>query len=135
MKDAGRSRCPISLSLEMIGDRWSLLVLRDLILRGKQRYGEFLESPEGIATNILADRLARLEDCGLISRSRDPENRKQVLYSPTKRGLDFLPVLIELIRWGLKHEPRSGTLPPGLQRMRANERQYKKEILARFGRV
>ena len=119
----------------MIGDRWSLLVLRDLILRGKQRYGEFLESPEGIATNILADRLARLEDCGLISRSRDPENRKQVLYSPTKRGLDFLPVLIELIRWGLKHEPRSGTLPPGLQRMRANERQYKKEILARFGRV
>jgi DNA-binding HxlR family transcriptional regulator len=102
MRAPKRSHCPISLSLELIGDRWSLLVLRDLILFGKQRYGELLESAEGISTNILADRLTRLEGAGLISRSQQDGH---VQYSPTKKGADLRPVLSELARWGLKYDP------------------------------
>jgi DNA-binding HxlR family transcriptional regulator len=98
-----RSHCPISLSLEVIGDRWSLLVLRDLIWHRKRRYGELLESTEAISTNILANRLAQLEECGLISRSVDAHN--QVSYVPTEKGSDLLPVLGELTRWSLKYDP------------------------------
>lgn len=105
MRQPKRSHCPISLSLEVIGDRWSLLILRDLILRRKQRYGELLDSAEAISTNILADRLSRLEDAGLISRSVDEQH--QVLYAPTKKGRDLQPVLHELMRWGLKYDPHA----------------------------
>jgi DNA-binding HxlR family transcriptional regulator len=103
MRATRRSHCPISLSLEVIGDRWSLLILRDLIVFGKQRYGELLQSAEGISTNILADRLVRLEEAGLISRSAD--EGQQVNYAPTKKGSDLRPVLHELARWGLKYDP------------------------------
>jgi DNA-binding HxlR family transcriptional regulator len=91
--------------LEIFGDRWSLLILRDMVLRGKQRYGELLDSAEAISTNILADRLLRLEEAGLISRSVDEQ--RQVLYAPTKKGRDLQPVLREIIRWGLKYDPRA----------------------------
>ena len=110
MRAPKRSRCPISLSLEVIGDRWSLLILRDLILRGKQRYGELLDSAEAISTNILADRLSRLEEHGLISRSVD--ERHQVLYAPTPKGRDLAPVLRGLMRWGLKYEPHARVPSP-----------------------
>ena len=102
MRSSKRSHCPISLSLEVVGDRWSLLVLRDLILFGKQRYGELLQSAEGISTNILANRLGALEEAGLISRSVD--ERQQVHYAATKKGSDLRPVLNELARWGLKYD-------------------------------
>jgi DNA-binding HxlR family transcriptional regulator len=106
MRAPKRSHCPISLSLEVIGDRWSLLVLRDLILRGKKRYGELADSSEGISTNILADRLSRLERSGLILRATDAKT-KQVSYAPTRKGLDLVPVLRELGRWGLKYDPHA----------------------------
>ncbi|MGH7661889.1 MAG: winged helix-turn-helix transcriptional regulator [Vulcanimicrobiaceae bacterium] len=93
------------MSLELIGDRWSLLILRDLVLRGKQRYGELLDSAEAISTNILANRLTRLESAGLILRSVDEHH--QVLYAPTRKGRDLRPVLSELMRWGLKHDPHA----------------------------
>ena len=119
MRDSHRSECPISLALEIVGDRWSMLVLRDLILRRGQRYTDFLASPEGISTNILAERLARLEDCGLISKSRDPKNKRQFLYTATRKGRDLSPVLLAMVRWGLKHDPRA-SLPPAARR-RLNE--------------
>jgi len=103
MRAPKRSHCPISLSLEVIGDRWSLLILRDLILFGKRRYGEVLESAESISTNILANRLRQLEKAGLISRSVEASG--QVLYEPTKKGADLETVLRELVKWGLKHHP------------------------------
>ncbi len=102
MRADRRSHCPISLSLEVIGDRWSLLILRDLVLFGKRRYGELLASEEAIATNILASRLAKLRKAGLISKSMD--EKRQTLYVPTQKALDLKPVLTELARWGLKYD-------------------------------
>src|SRR5438270_5753597 len=127
-----RSDCPISAVLEALGDKWSLLILRDLIMRGKRRYQELLNSEEGIATNILADRLSKLEQQGLISRGDDPTSKKQILYSPTKKALDLLPTLLEMALWGLKYSPRTYTKKPIVKRMREDKAGLMKEILARF---
>lgn len=99
-----RSGCPISYSLDILGDRWTLLVLRDLVLFGKQRFGEFLASDEGIASNILSDRLRRLDVSGVISRETDPDDRRQVIYAVTDRGQRLTPVLLELAAWGATHD-------------------------------
>jgi DNA-binding HxlR family transcriptional regulator len=135
MERSPRSHCPVSLALDAIGDKWSLLVLRDLILRGKSRYQEFLDSEEGIATNILADRLVRLERLGLISKSSDPDDRRQFRYSPTKKGLDLLPVVIEMARWSVKYNPYVDTTNRYLKRMKANEKELRRELLSQFKRL
>src|SRR6476659_354743 len=93
-----RSRCPIAGALDLLGDRWTLLVVRDLLLYDKRRFAEFLESPEHIATNILADRLERLERCGLIRRHKYADHPPREEYQPTPRASDLAPVLRELIR-------------------------------------
>jgi DNA-binding HxlR family transcriptional regulator len=87
--------------LDLIGDRWSLLILRDSIFWGKRRYGEFLATTEGISTNILAARLKQLEAAGMLEKFRDPQDGKVFLYIPTERGLKLVPVLLEAIRWGM----------------------------------
>jgi DNA-binding HxlR family transcriptional regulator len=99
------SGCPIDYALDIFGDRWTLLVIRDLVFGGKRYFREFIESPEGIATNILATRLKKLEARGVISRRADPENRKQVVYELTDKGVDLIPVLLEIVRWGGRHDP------------------------------
>ena len=98
-----RSDCPIACALDLVGDRWTLLVLRDLLLLGKTRFDEFLASPEGIATNILSDRLARLEEEQLVERSRDPDDGRRVIYRVTERGKSFAPVLTAMRDWGLRN--------------------------------
>jgi DNA-binding HxlR family transcriptional regulator len=98
------SGCPIDYSLDIFGDRWTLLVVRDLVFAGKRHFREFIASPEGIASNVLASRLKKLEQRGLISRQPDPDNRKQVVYQLTEKGLDLIPVLLEIIRWGGRHD-------------------------------
>jgi|Tabmets5t2r1_1033131.scaffolds.fasta_scaffold137437_1 DNA-binding HxlR family transcriptional regulator len=112
MTKGGRacSGCPIDFALDIFGDRWTLLVIRDLVFMGKRRFGEFIESPEGIASNILAARLKKLEARSLISRKIDPDNRKQVVYELTETGADLIPVMLEIIRWSGKHDP--GTAAP-----------------------
>lgn len=102
-----RSNCPIAYSLDLIGDSWSLLILRDIIFAGKRTFGEFLASDEGIARNILTNRLARLQEIGLITKKPHPADRRKDLYEITEAGLDFIPVLIELSAWGAKHEPET----------------------------
>lgn len=99
-----RSRCPINYALEIFGDRWTLLLLRDLILLGKEHYRELLASEEGIATNILADRLKRLEISGIITRERDPEDGRQFIYRTTEEGLALTPVLLEIAAWASVHD-------------------------------
>jgi DNA-binding HxlR family transcriptional regulator len=127
-----RSHCPISLALEAIGDRWSLLILRDLIMREKTHYQEFLSSEEGISTNILADRLVRLERQGLITKSNDPGDKRQFRYSPTPKALDLLPIIYEMGRWSAKYDPRTDAANPLFQRMKAGKEGFMRELAARF---
>ncbi|GAA5163101.1 helix-turn-helix domain-containing protein [Viridibacterium curvum] len=105
-----RSTCPIANVLDIVGDKWTLLVVRDLLMAGKRRYGEFQESPEAIPTNILAERLKRLEAAGLVKKELYQENPPRAEYFITRKGADLGPVLEEMGRWGLKHLP--GTMLP-----------------------
>lgn len=108
---ARRSECPISCSLDILGDKWTLLVLRDL-LDGKKRFSEFERSPEGIPTNILTDRLRRLEATGLVARIKGPSSSR-FEYHPTERGRDLRPVLLALASWGNTHLEDTWVPPPG----------------------
>ena len=94
-----RSDCPISCTLDMFGDKWSFLIIRDLIFAKECTYGDFLKSEEGIATNILASRLLMLEDNKIIKKMEHPDSKAKVLYKLTKKGIDLLPVLIEMHLW------------------------------------
>jgi len=100
-----RSNCPISYALDMFGDKWTLIVVRDMMFKGKQRYGEFLSSPERIATNILADRLQALQENGLVRVTPDPGRVGGILYRLTEKGIALVPVLVEMICWSAEHDP------------------------------
>jgi DNA-binding HxlR family transcriptional regulator len=97
-----RSTCPISFALEIFGDRWTLLVLRDVLLRSRSRYRELLSSEEGIATNVLADRLKRLEQRGLIRKEQDQQDARQYFYRPTMLAVSVVPMLVEMTVWGAR---------------------------------
>ena len=99
-----RSGCPLNASVEILGDRWSLLIIRDMMLRGFRTYKEFLESYEGIATNILADRLRKLIAHGIIATQPDPSDGRKLFYMLTSKGLDLAPVLTEMVLWAAAHE-------------------------------
>ncbi|MBO6519201.1 MAG: helix-turn-helix transcriptional regulator [Rhodospirillales bacterium] len=134
MKTAGKTHgtgCPVAHGLDTFGDRWTLLVLRDMILHGKRRYGELLEAEEGIATNILADRLKHLEAEGLITRVRDPQNRRSYLYGLTEKGLSLMPVIFEIIKWSAAHFPLTATRKRLLQRINEDSAGLIREIRAR----
>ncbi|WP_129668376.1 winged helix-turn-helix transcriptional regulator [Phytoactinopolyspora endophytica] len=110
MAGTPRSHCPINLSLEVFGDRWTLLVLRDIIFAGKRRYRELLSSDEGISTNILADRLKVLTECGLLTRSDDPGHKQKVVYSLTEPAIALVPLLVQIGAWGSRYLPASEEL-------------------------
>jgi DNA-binding HxlR family transcriptional regulator len=99
-----RSGCPVSISLDRFGDRWSLLVIRDLMVRGLRTFKEFQQSGESIATNILADRLKKLEAAGIINAEVEHSDGRRVNYRLTEKGIDLAPVLLELLIWGARHE-------------------------------
>lgn len=105
---APRSACPIACALDLLGDRWTLLIVRDL-LRGHSRYGQFAEAPEGIPTNVLAERLKRLESAGIIASSHYQENPPRLAYALTPKGQALRPVLGALATWSMQHLP--GTKP------------------------
>jgi DNA-binding HxlR family transcriptional regulator len=99
-----RSGCPLNASVEMLGDRWSLLIIRDMMLRGFQSYKEFMECYEGIASNILADRLRKLIAYGIVSAEPDPTDGRKLIYLLTEKGIDLAPVLTEMVLWAAAHE-------------------------------
>lgn len=106
-----RSGCPINLSLEVIGDKWSLLVIRDMTFGNRRYFRELLTgSEEGIASNILADRLQRLFEAGLITRAPDPHHKQKVIYSLAEPGIQLVPVMAALGSWGRRHLPVSREL-------------------------
>lgn len=94
-----QSGCPVAFGLDIFGDRWTLLIIRDMLLHGKRTYSDFLASEEKIATNILASRMKHLEDEGVVTRARDPDNRRSFIYTLTDKGLSLTPVLLEIVRW------------------------------------
>jgi DNA-binding HxlR family transcriptional regulator len=99
-----RSGCPLNASVEMLGDRWSLLIIRDMMVRGYRTFKEFLSSDEHIATNILADRLRRLESYGIVSTETDPADGRRLHYLLTAKGMDLAPILTEMVLWAAAHE-------------------------------
>jgi DNA-binding HxlR family transcriptional regulator len=119
-----RSGCPLNASVEVLGDRWSLLIIRDMMLRGFRTYKEFLESYERIASNILADRLQNLMAHGIITSERDPSDGRKLIYSLTAKGIDLAPVLTEMVLWAAGHEDT------GNQELVRQMRKDKKQFLA-----
>ncbi|CDX24463.1 Transcriptional regulator, HxlR family [Mesorhizobium sp. ORS 3324] len=103
MSTRERSGCPISLSLELVGDRWTLLIIRDLVFAGKRHFREFLQSDEGISSRTLAERLQTLQDEGILTRSDDPTHGLKAIYRLTEAGIDLLPVLAMLGAWGSRY--------------------------------
>ena len=105
MREAHRSGCPINLTLELLGDRWSLLILRDIIFGGRRRFRELMRSEEGIASNILADRLRMLVDQGLLTRAGDPTHKQKAVYSLTEKAIELVPVFAQIGAWGSRWLP------------------------------
>jgi DNA-binding HxlR family transcriptional regulator len=110
MREANRSGCPINLTLELLGDRWSLLILRDIIFGGRRRFRELLRSEERIASNVLADRLRTLTVAGLLTRSGDPTHKQKAVYSLTERAIELVPVFAQIGAWGSRWLPVSAAL-------------------------
>ncbi len=102
-KEKKRSDCPISCSLDIFGDKWSLLIIRDLMLWNKHTYGDFLKSAEGIATNILASRLQSLEENKLLEKLEHPDSKAKNLYKLTQKGMDLIPIIVEMYLWSEKY--------------------------------
>jgi len=100
--------CPIAYALGIFGDKWSLIILRDIVFKGKKYYGEFLASPEKISTNILASRLIKMESEGLISKTQDKQNLSKYIYQLTHKGKDLLPVMLDMVDWSIKYNPQPG---------------------------
>jgi len=117
-----RSGCPLNASVEMLGDRWSLLIIRDMMVRGSRTYKEFLESDEGIATNILADRLQKLVAHGIVTTEPDSSDGRKLIYSLTAKGIDLAPVLTEMVLWAAAHEDTGNQAL--VRQMQADKEQF-----------
>ena len=126
-----RSGCPVSASLEVFGDRWSLLIIRDMMIRGFHSFKQFAESGEGIATNILSDRLRKLVASGIISAETDESDRRKISYRLTEKGIDLAPVLLELLLWGARHE-RTAAAGPVMDVMAKNREAILAEVRRRW---
>ena len=127
-KPRRRSDCPISFALDLVGDKWSLLVVRDMLLRGKASYGNFLRSAEHIATNILANRLALLESAGIIRKTLNEEDKRKDIYTLTAKGIDLLPVLLEMSIWSAKYDPKTGASREFISEARKDRQRLIKQI-------
>jgi DNA-binding HxlR family transcriptional regulator len=130
-KTKRRSGCPVSVSLEMIGDRWSLLIIRDLMVRGYRSFKEFENAGEGMATNILSDRLHKLKSTGIIATEVDESDQRRINYRLTKKGIDLAPVLLELLIWGARHEKTEASCV-AIEKMAAHREALLNEVRRRW---
>lgn len=102
-----RSHCAVNYGVEVFGDRWSLLIIRDIVFAGKKTYGQFLKSEEGIATNVLASRLAFLEEQGILAKTPSPGDGRKDVYTLTEKGLDLIPIVLNIVLWSAQHDAKS----------------------------
>ena len=128
-KSRRRSGCPLNASVEMLGDRWSLLIIRDMMVRGARTFKEFLDSYEKIATNILADRLRRLVRYDIITTRPDPADGRKTIYLLTAKGIDLAPVLTEMVLWAASHEDTGN--PALVELMRKDKARFISEVRQR----
>ena len=110
-KSGVRSKCPINAVVEVIGDQWTLLILRDMLLLSWARFSEFRQADEGVAPNLLATRLKHLVDQGLVEKHRDPLAGRGALYLPTERAFDLIPLLLAALSWSDAHQPDTAQYP------------------------
>jgi DNA-binding HxlR family transcriptional regulator len=129
-KPRRRSECPLNASVEMLGDRWSLLIIRDMMLRGSRTYKEFLDCYEGIATNILADRLRKLVAHGIITTERDSTDGRKLIHLLTEKGIDLAPVLTEMVLWAAGHEDTGNQAL--VRQMRKDKKKFLAEVRQRW---
>lgn len=120
--------CPVAFGLDTFGDRWTLLIIREMMIHGQTSYSAFEKIGEGISTNILADRLKHLETEGMIKKARDPKSGRSFIYSLTPKGIDLAPVLIEIIRWSGKHDTRPVALKGTVNKIKRNRTGFEAEI-------
>ena len=131
-KNKRRSDCPISFALDIFGDKWTFLIVRDMMFKGKHYYGEFLQAGEGIATNILADRLSLLEHEGIVVKSVDPTHGSKLIYKLSQKGIDLLPVLVEVIMWSAKYDKNTAADVKFVNRVKRDKDGLLKEISSRL---
>src|SRR5258708_11401605 len=124
-----RSDCPISCALDRFGDKWSLLIIRDLLFKEKSSYGEFLASEEKIATNILSDRLQTLQQAEIIKKIANKQDKRKDIYRLTKKGIDLLPILIEIILWSAKYDPQSAASKDFVSKTREDKNKLIQDII------
>lgn len=123
-----RSGCPVAFGLDTFGDRWTLLIIREMMIHGQTSYSAFEKIDEGISTNILADRLKHLEAEGVIEKTRDPKSGRRFIYALTPKGRDLAPVLIEIIRWSGKHDTRPVALKDAVNRIKRDRKGFEADI-------
>lgn len=120
--------CPIAFALRMFGDQWTLLIIRDMAVKGMRTYSELLQGGEGISTNILAQRLKQLEENGIVSKTRDPENWRSFLYELTEKGRDLAPVLAEVILWSGRYDRSDHAMTGTVEKVRRDRAAFEESI-------
>ena len=123
-----RSECPLSCSLDVFGDKWSLLIIRDLMFGNKSTYNDFLKSDEGIATNILASRLKGLEENGIIEKTAHPDSKAKILYKLTSKGIDLLPIIMEVYIWSEKYLTVPSDIKATIKEAKKDKEKFVKQV-------
>ena len=137
MKEFFRCSCPITSSLDIFGDKWTLVIIKQMLFEEKSTFKDFMESQESIATNILSTRLKLLESFGIIKKGNRPDNKKMNIYTLTEKGLSFAPILIELMLWSKENIQEfhpSLNLHPDLNKMKKNKEQSVKQIIKTYNK-
>ena len=123
-----RSHCPTNFALEHFGDKWSLLIIRDMMFKGKRNYNDFFDSEEKVSTSVLGDKLKNLENHGIISKGKDPTKKSRIRYSLTEKGVDLLPMMIEMIVWSGKYDEETAASEEFLQKVESGRGPFLKKI-------
>jgi DNA-binding HxlR family transcriptional regulator len=135
MREDQRSACPINLALEVFGDRWSLLIIRDIIFAGKRHFREFLSSDEKISTRILSDRLASLVSHGVLTKTDDPAHKQKAIYSLTEMGIALLPILAQVGIWGREYCPVTDQSAANAARLKRGGPELLKQMMIELRRI
>ncbi len=135
MARSKRTHCPISFALDIFGDKWSLLILRDLIFKDKVYYDDFAHSEEKISTNILAERLKRLKQEGFIRSTPNKENLRKIIYTPTSKSLDLIPMLLEIINWSAKYDAKTAAPKEFLKMLKNDRKALARQLRSKFKKI